>query len=278
MRRQTTLADPLIDLRDLRAPAIQRGARDFYGLSSFVTLGVFVFTSQYLQLVLGLSPLRAGLCMAPFARAFIAGSLLTPAIARRVRPALVIAAGPSSPPRVSRLPAQLRVDSTVALFIAGEIVYSLGLAPVFTLANDLIIGTAPSDCVGAAAALSETGSELGGALGIAILGSIGALAYRRELARAAGADVVPAARDTLGAALQIAQSLPWRRTRRWPAQPARHLLLRSASCAAWRPSSRSGSRSSPCSFSKARLRMWRRWSVARSLPCSHRRRRRFPVR
>jgi DHA2 family multidrug resistance protein-like MFS transporter len=211
VRRQTRLSHPLIDLQIFRRPAFS-AALAIYGLSSFVTLGVFVFTSQYLQLVLGLSPLHAGLCMAPFAGAFIFGSLLTPAIARRVRPALVIACGLALAAAGFTLLARLRVDSTAGLFIAGEVVYSLGLAPVFTLANDLIIGSAPSERASAAAALSETGSELGGALGIALLGSIGALAYRRELARAPVADLVPAARDTLGAALQIAQALPWPRS------------------------------------------------------------------
>jgi DHA2 family multidrug resistance protein-like MFS transporter len=100
----------------------------------------------------------------------------------------------------------LGVGSSLALFVAGDVVSSLGLAPVFTLATDLIIGSAPPERAGAAAALSETGSELGGALGIAILGSIFTIAYRSAMAHAAD---VPAARETMGAALQAAKDLPW---------------------------------------------------------------------
>jgi DHA2 family multidrug resistance protein-like MFS transporter len=91
------------------------------------------------------------------------------------------------------------------------VVFSLGLAPVFTLANDVIIGSAPPERAGAAAALSETGSELGGALGIAILGSIGTAVYRSKMAHTVPPDLpasaLDSARDTLGAAVTVAQTL-----------------------------------------------------------------------
>jgi DHA2 family multidrug resistance protein-like MFS transporter len=61
---------------------------------------------------------------------------------------------------------------------------ALGLGPVFTLAADLGVGAAPSERAGAAAAINETSSELGGALGIAVLGSIGAAVYGGETAAA----------------------------------------------------------------------------------------------
>jgi MFS transporter, DHA2 family, multidrug resistance protein len=84
---------------------------------------------------------------------------------------------------------------------------------VFTLGTDLIVGAAPPERAGAAAALSETSSELGGALGIAILGSLGTALYRGAMERAgAGAGVpaeaVAAARDTLGGAAAAAAQLP----------------------------------------------------------------------
>jgi DHA2 family multidrug resistance protein-like MFS transporter len=75
-----------------------------------------------------------------------------------------------------------------------------------------MIGAAPPERAGAASAVAETTSELGGALGIAVLGSIGAAAYRGHLAETMPAGVPPAAgeaaRDTLGGALAAAQTLP----------------------------------------------------------------------
>ena len=89
---------------------------------------------------------------------------------------------------------------------------SVGLAPVITLATELIVGSAPPEQAGAATGMSETSGELGGALGIAILGSVGTAVYRTEVADRLPAeipvDVADAARDTLGGALTIARTLP----------------------------------------------------------------------
>jgi DHA2 family multidrug resistance protein-like MFS transporter len=76
----------------------------------------------------------------------------------------------------------------------------------------MIVGSAPPERAGVAAALSETGSELGGALGIAIIGSVGTALYRSEFAQAVSSSVpreaVEAARSTLGAATAVAERLP----------------------------------------------------------------------
>ena len=91
-------------------------------------------------------------------------------------------------------------------------VFSVGLAPLTTLSTDLMIGAAPPERAGAASAVAETTSEFGGAMGIAVLGSIGAAAYRGHLAETMPAGVpaaaAEAARDTLGGALAAAQTLP----------------------------------------------------------------------
>src|SRR5215203_4756099 len=92
VRRQRTLADPLIDLRLFRVPAFSASLAAFT-LSIFVVAGIFLFIAQYLQLVLGLSPLVAGLWTVPSSGGLIAGSLLAPMIVRRVRPAFVMAGG-----------------------------------------------------------------------------------------------------------------------------------------------------------------------------------------
>lgn len=81
-----------------------------------------------------------------------------------------------------------------------------------TVATDLVVGSAPPERAGAASAVSETGSEFGGALGIAVLGSVGASVYRDAVADRLPADVPPeaaaAARDTLGGAVAAAGDLP----------------------------------------------------------------------
>ena len=210
VRRQQKLADPLIDLTLFRAPAFSVSLAT-YTLATFVAFGVFVFIGQYLQLVLGLSPLRAGLWTVPYAVAFIVGSNMTPVITRRVRPAVVMAGGLLLATLGFVVVGQVAGPGGLATLVAGFAMYSLGLAPVFTLATDMIIASAPPERAGAAAAISETGSEFGGALGIAVLGSIGTAVYRAavgSLAQDVSAADVAAARNTLGGAVAVAERLP----------------------------------------------------------------------
>ena len=225
VRRQYSLADPLIDMRLFRVPAFSASLAS-YTLGTFVAFGVFMFETQYMQLVLGMSTLSAGLWTTPFAVSFIVGSLVTPMLTRRFRPAFVIAGGLVLAAVGFALLAQVRTGSGLPMLVAAFIVYSLGLAPTFTLATDLIVGSAPPERAGAASALSETGSELGGALGIAIIGSLGTALYRSDLARTVAPTVpreaVDSARSTLGTAFAVSERL---------AQPAGADLLTAAQSA-----------------------------------------------
>jgi MFS transporter, DHA2 family, multidrug resistance protein len=209
--RQRTLADPLIDLGLFRAPAFSASLAAFM-VSIFVIAGIFLFIAQYLQLVLGLSPLQAGLWTVPSAGGLIAGSMLAPLVVRRVRPAFVMAGGLALSAVGFGMLTQVNTVSGLAVIVVGSVIFALGVAPVGTLATDIIVGSAPPERAGAASGISETSAELGGALGIAVLGSIGTAVYRSEVAGAVPADVpldaASAARDTLGGAVAAAEELP----------------------------------------------------------------------
>src|SRR4029078_11004668 len=92
VRRQRRLADPMIDLGFFPDRAFT-ASLVVYGVGTFVAFGAFVFIGQYLQLVLGMSALVAGLWSTPFAAAFILGALVTPRLADRMGAARVITAG-----------------------------------------------------------------------------------------------------------------------------------------------------------------------------------------
>jgi DHA2 family multidrug resistance protein-like MFS transporter len=98
------------------------------------------------------------------------------------------------------------------VLVIGSIVLALGVAPAVTLGTDLIVSTAPPERAGSASGISETGAELGGALGIAVLGSIGTAVYRNQVADGVPAGVpdeeAETARDTLGGAIEAAERLP----------------------------------------------------------------------
>src|SRR5262249_51634667 len=125
VRRPKALSHPLLDLRLFRAPAFTTALAS-YSPGTFVAFGVFVFIGQYLQLVLGLSPLKAGLWTAPFAVAFILGSLLTPAIVRRVSPRWLMTAGLVVAAVGFGVVARVGGASGLALLVTGFFVYSLG--------------------------------------------------------------------------------------------------------------------------------------------------------
>ena len=213
VRRQRRLADPLLDLRLFRRPGFTT-ALGTNVVSFFTGFGVLLFTGQYLQLVLGLSPLAAGLWMLPSSAGFIAGSMLTPMLARWARPAVVMAAGLGLAAVGFGLLTQLGTGRTagLALLVTGSVVFSVALAPVDTLATDLAVAAVPEERAGAATAITETSAEIGGALGIALLGVAGTAVYRSRVAGSVPAGVPPpaahAARDTLGGAVAAAGPLP----------------------------------------------------------------------
>jgi DHA2 family multidrug resistance protein-like MFS transporter len=210
VRRQRRLADPFIDLRLFRIRAFSASLAA-YGVGIFIIFGGFLFLPQYLQLVLGLSPLEAGLWTLPWALAFVVGSNVTPVLVRWVRPATLMAAGLVLAAAGFGVFTQFGAATGFGAIVAGSVLFSLGTSPLFTLTNDLIIGSAPPERAGAAAGLSETSAELGGALGIAIFGSIGVAIYRAAVGDALPPGLplqaVQAAQDTLGGAIEVAGRL-----------------------------------------------------------------------
>ncbi len=209
-RRQRTLADPLIDVRLFRVPTFAAAlVTNVAGI--FVAVGAFLFIAQYLQLVLGLSPLAAGLWTLPWSAGLVAGSMLAPAISRWFPPAHIVGTGLGLSASGLLVLTQLDASAGLVVLVAGSVVASLGLSVVVPLTTEMIVGSAPPEKAGAASAISETGLELGGALGIAILGTIGTAVYRAQMAGVGvglPADAADAARDTLGGAQAVAGQLP----------------------------------------------------------------------
>ena len=210
LKRQKKLSSSLIDLKLFHAPAFS-ASLIIYTLVTFVAFGSFVFTFQYLQLVVGLTPIKAGLWSLPLFFGFIIGSMISPKLVQRLHPSYLIPAGLFLAVIGFILLTQVHGDSGLTFLVIGSFSYCLGLAPAFTLTTDIIVGAAPPEKAGAAAALSETGSEFGGALGIAILGSIGSAIYRNHLKsvmpEGVSPDMAEAARETLSSAIVQADRL-----------------------------------------------------------------------
>lgn len=209
--RQRRMADPLLDMTLFRNPAFS-GAIAINLVGFFAMFSAFLFIAQYLQLVLGMSALEAGLWTAPSGVAFTLGSMLTAPISQKLHPAPTVAGGFLIAASGFLLIAWTGSPMPIATLVSGFIVFSLGLAPVVTLMTDLIVGAAPPERAGAAAGMAETSTEFGGAVGIAVLGSLVTALYRSSITGTLPPDLstgqIRAAQDTLGAAIAVAADLP----------------------------------------------------------------------
>jgi DHA2 family multidrug resistance protein-like MFS transporter len=211
VRRQRRLADPLLDLRLFRKPAFSAALGGM--LSCTLLAGaIMVFITQYFQLVRGLSPLHAGLWTLPTAAAMTVSSQVSPLLARRFRPAALIGAGLMLSVIGLLVIAQAGATTGLPALVAGWALINLGSGPLVVLGTDLVIGSAPPEKSGSAAALNETAGEFGFAFGIAALGSVGTAVYRSRFAGYAPegvpADALRSAHDSLTGAVAAAQHLP----------------------------------------------------------------------
>ncbi|MEO3767312.1 MFS transporter [Streptomyces sp. B5E4] len=211
VRRQRALADPFVDLR-LFADRTLATAAATLAAGIFVLWGSNYALAQYLQLVEGLSPLDAGLWTAPPALGVIAGSMLAPRLARRYAPARIIGVGLGLSAVGYGVLTQAGGPHTLPVLVTGAVIVSAGLGPMMALATDMVVGAAPPERTGAAAAISSTAPQLGGALGIALLGSVITAVYRGRTDGAAPEGVPAAAagafEDDLSATVTAAERLP----------------------------------------------------------------------
>ncbi|MEV5829322.1 MFS transporter [Spirillospora sp. NPDC052242] len=195
VRRQSRLADPLVDLRLLRLPAFAPALVTV--LAASMTMGAFsLLLAQYLQLVKGLTPAQAGAWLVPTALVSIIAMLATPRAAARIGDRAATVAALAVAAAGFALLAQVSADRPTAAAIAAAAVVNLGMSPLLVLVNNLVVGVAPRERSASAAALAETCLQAGAALGVAALGSLAAFVYRARMA-----DAPAAARDGLAAAV-----------------------------------------------------------------------------
>ena len=208
IRRQRTLDAPMIDVRLFANRAFSTGVATNF-LSVFALAGVLFFGSQYLQLVLGSSPLEAGLLLLPGTAASILTSLLAAVFVRYVSVGTVLGAGMFAAAAGAGVLVGLGTDSSPTLFIAGFVLVGAGVGFALTLTSDLVVSAVEPERAGAASAVSETAYELGIALGVAILGTVVMAIFRRGIDTSQLTPELGArAAETLGGADAVAREVP----------------------------------------------------------------------
>ncbi|WP_102958193.1 MFS transporter [Mangrovicella endophytica] len=176
-------------------------------VATFALIGFMLVLSQRLQLVLGLSPLDAGLFTLPIPlAAFVTGPIAGAAVPRLG--ATNILWGGLLLAGFGLALSGLTYDAPLAWQVPGFVLAGAGLGATMTAASGVIMSSAPIDRAGMAASIEELSFELGGAIGIAILGSILTAVYGGSLTVPAGLAVAPSAFDSLDEALVAAAALP----------------------------------------------------------------------
>ncbi|MEV0975697.1 MFS transporter [Streptomyces sp. NPDC049915] len=203
VHRQRTAASPMISPELFRgrgfAPAVVLNL-----VSSFAMMGSAFFTTQYLQSVLGKSAMEAALwALLPSVPIGLAAPLAAALVQKGVERAYVVTAGFLIAAAGYGMLALAGTDSMWLVLTACGVLAS-GIVMVISQMTDLALGTAPAERAGSASSLLETGAEFGGALGMAVLGSIGTAIYRHDIP----ASAPDAARETLGGALALAGKVP----------------------------------------------------------------------
>ena len=201
--------EPMLDPRHFARRGFAAGTLSV-SVQFFAAFGFLFLALPYLQLVMGYSPLQAAGALVPMALVVIPLSRVAPAIAARFGVRVAGATGLSLMALGFIVLATLEVGSSYAHFLAGLLPFGAGMALAGAPATTAIVASLPRSKQGVASAVNDVSRELGGALGIAVLGSLMNSVYRAEMADSTGA--LPAgagekARGSLAAAQQLGEQL-----------------------------------------------------------------------
>ncbi|MFD7492815.1 MFS transporter [Streptomyces sp. NPDC059832] len=210
VRRQKRRTHPLIDIGMFARPAFSTAVGCIV-LAMLALVGLELIAVQYLQLVLGLSPLQTGLRLLPLTFAAMAAGATGSYTLRRVGPRRMVGWGfVLTAVSVLILTAMGQHDRP-ALLTAAFVALGFGLQTTLFGAYESMLSEAPADRAGGAAAIGETSYQLGAGMGIALLGSVMNAAYTPGLSKLPEAGVPAGARaaaaHSLGEAYQVADRL-----------------------------------------------------------------------
>lgn len=209
VRRQARLVDPLLDVALFRNRTFSASVLANF-MAVFAIAGLVFYVSQYLQLVLEISPLDAGVYLLPGAVASVTMGLAAVALARVAPIWVLVPAGLLLATAGYVVGTTLSGSSAVGVIVVVFVLVGSGAGLAETLTNDAILASVPPERAGAASGISETAYELGASLGVAVLGSVLGGVYRARLELPPGLDPALAeqSRETLGGAVDAARSLP----------------------------------------------------------------------
>ena len=186
------ISDPLIDLRVFTSRAFSAAA-GAVTVIFFALFGSLFLLTQFLQLVQGYSPLAAGVRALPFALAMAAASPVSPLLAERFGTRVIMPAGMALMGLGLADLSTAGVHTAYPLIAVAVAIMGAGMGLVMAPASNTIMTTVPAHQAGAGSAINDTIREVGGALGVAIVGSLSAAVYQSRLGSALATAHVPGA-------------------------------------------------------------------------------------
>ncbi|MGW9029676.1 MFS transporter [Streptomyces sp. NPDC055722] len=199
---------------DVRRFAHRRFAGSNLAVALFflAVFGAFYYLTQHLQFVLGYDALQTGVRMLPLAGAVFVGSALTGYLTPRIGMRITVTAGMAGGTAALALLTRVDSGSTYGDFVLPLVILGLAIGLALSPCTDAIMGAFPESELGVGGAVNDTSLELGGSLGIAILGSVLAGSYSSHLADATAGSGLPAsalstAQDSVGAGYAVAQGI-----------------------------------------------------------------------
>jgi len=201
-------AQPMLDLRFFRNPRFT-AATSTITLIFFVIFGTIFILTQYLQLVLGYDPLQAGLRVVPWAIAYMISAPLSARAVERWGQRLVVGGGLGIVATGLALLSRSGARADYPLLAFALVVLAIGQGLATAPSTGAIVVSLPLDKAGVGSAINDTTREFGGALGVAVFGSVLASRYRADLAQHLSGlpAAAHAATGSLGATLQTAGTL-----------------------------------------------------------------------
>jgi EmrB/QacA subfamily drug resistance transporter len=201
--------EPMLDLRFFRNPRFTAAASSIT-LIFFVMFGMIFILTQYLQAVLGYSPLEAGVRMLPWAIVYMLAAPRSARLVERFGQRAVVSSGLVVVAIGLALLSRSGLQANYPLLVLSMAVLAAGMGMVTAPSTGAIVASLPLNKAGVGSAVNDTTRELGGALGVAVVGSVLASLYRSDIAhRIAGLPgTAHAATGSLGAALESANQLP----------------------------------------------------------------------
>lgn len=211
VKLQKESENPLLDLNLFKIPRLTTSLI-IVAAALFVTVGSEMLFAQYLQAILGLSPIVAGLFLVAPAAAGTLGTLASPILTRWMRPAFAMILGLFTGVIGAIIVVTNIHEASVITLISGLSLMGFGGGPAMTLTSEYIVSSVPQEKAGSASAISDVGTGLGSALSIAFIGSIGMLIYRvfftNSVPESVPQEVVETARESVGAAVIAAENSP----------------------------------------------------------------------